>query len=101
MRNLATFVPPTIEGFINRNRGVSGARIGSFHNFKESPEMAPGYATETTVFKTDLGARLMDGELPNVKMDQTQWLDRRRLELYEDAEDLDFEGSTQGLGNLV
>lgn len=66
--DLATFVPPTVEDFINRNRGVSGAKIWSFHNFKESPEMALGYATDTAVFKTDPSAHLIDRKQPKIEI---------------------------------
>lgn len=96
-----TFVLPTIEDPTNRNRGISGARILSSYNFKESPEMAPGYATDTTVFKTDPGAHLMDGKLPKIKIESDSVAGSPSThtddELYEDAGDLDFAGSTQGL----
>lgn len=63
--------------------------------------MAPGYATDTTVFKTDPSAHMMDGELPKIKIESDLVAGSPSAhtddELYEDAGDLDFAGSTQGL----
>ncbi len=63
--------------------------------------MAPGYATDSSVLKAEPGTHLVDGEIPKIKseIDSVAASPSAQTddEIYEDAGDLDFAGTTQGI----